>query len=441
MPTEKTAPNIGGGVVGVDGVSGGVVARVRGRELRRRDGHAEPDDGAGGEGEEQQRAAAYPLDQEGPDYGPAELLAVVDEGDVGLGDPVGVAGGVEDRAEEVGEHGVAGPLAEGGEEHVAGPAVPGGLVAEEGAVVPPALVRAVLVEQRLVLVELELYPGRVRVAAAVVRRQDPFRLLLAVIDIEPAGRLGEEHAEEDDEAGEEGLEPGDEPPGVVTAHLEGAARRSGGDNSAGEPQGVVHGLKRKRASCQCQEERAKRPTDKGGQRRGAYPSLTSYNAAESRVVNLDDVHGPAGGSNGDTEAQQEAAAHELARPVAQALDDGADDDDDGADEHADAASVAVDAGADKGQGDDASDLVHGGDDAGPDAVVLDAVALLEGRVLEEVVDEGTVVAVHGAAEEADGGEGVDENLSLGPRARGLLDHGFVEGFIAGDDFGVDDLGL
>lgn len=104
------------------------------------------------------------------------------------------------------------PLSENGNAHVAAKTVDGRAVAEESAVVPPALVSTVHVEELLVLVKLELDPRRVGVAVAVVLGEHGSGLVLFVVDEEPPRRLGEEHAEEADQAGEQSLHPSDEPP-------------------------------------------------------------------------------------------------------------------------------------------------------------------------------------------------------------------------------------
>lgn len=79
-----------------------------------------------------------------------------------------------------------------------------------------------------------------------------------------------------------------------------------------------------------------------------------------------------------------------------------------------------------------------GHDTSPDSVVLNTVLLLEPRVLEKVVDEGAIVAVHGTAEETDEGEGVQPELSIGPGIGRLLDQGLLVGLVTLDDLGVDD---
>ena len=51
---------------------------------RGRDGHSEPDHTAAGIGEEEERSSTNAIDQIGSKQRPTELLAVVDQGDVGL---------------------------------------------------------------------------------------------------------------------------------------------------------------------------------------------------------------------------------------------------------------------------------------------------------------------------------------------------------------------
>lgn len=179
---------------------------------------------------------------------------------------------------------------------------------------------------------------------------------------------------------------------------------AGGNNGTREPKGVVHG---------------------------------TNDTAVSGVVDLNDVHGTGRGSNRNTETEKETAAHELAGAVGSGLNAGSDNDDAGSDEHTDAATPGVKGRADEGKSDDTTDLIDGRDDTGPDTVVLGSIALLEGGVLQQVVDERTVVSVHGGTEETNEREGVDQDLSLGPGTGRLLDHGLVEGLGAGDHLGLD----
>ena len=137
---------------------------------------------------------------------------VVDEGNVCLLNRVGVSCAGEDRAEEITEDSVAEPLSERGDRDTAQQTVAGWTVAPESAVVVPALVGAVDVEVFFVLVHLKPWPDRVLVAHAVVLDKEFARLVLLLVHILPARRLGNEGSCDHYEAAEEALEPGDETP-------------------------------------------------------------------------------------------------------------------------------------------------------------------------------------------------------------------------------------
>lgn len=81
------------------------------------------------------------------------------------------------------------------------------------------------------------------------------------------------------------------------------------------------------------------------------------------VRNLDDIHGTGSGGNRDAKAQDKSTTHEGVEVAPDSLDDGTDDDDDGRDKDAHLPSPGVDGGAHKGKGDDAANLIHGGDQA------------------------------------------------------------------------------
>ena len=121
------------------------------------------------------------------------------------------------------------------------------------------------------------------------------------------------------------------------------------------------------------------------------------------MAGLDNVDGPGGGSDGDTETKQEASAHELADAgivECGAGDDSAHDDEEASDEHAWSASPSIDGGTNEGESGDTADLVHGGDKAGPDAVVGAVEEGEEGFVGSETVEKRTIEAIHCLAEEA-----------------------------------------
>lgn len=155
------------------------------------------------------------------------------------------------------------------------------------------------------------------------------------------------------------------------------------------------------------------------------------------MVDLDDVHGSSGGGDGDTETEQESTSHELTSAIGSCLDAGTDDNDGCTDEHADSATPGVEGGTDEGKSHNTTNLVHGRDNTSPNTVVLGAITLLERRVLKQVVDQGTVITVHGGTEETDEREGVDHQLGFGPGIRRFLDHGLVECLATPDDLGLD----
>lgn len=111
------------------------------------------------------------------------------------------------------------------------------------------------------------------------------------------------------------------------------------------------------------------------------------------------------------------------------------DDDQCAAEHAGTPSGLVKDRADKGQRSNATNLEDGGYDPGPHTTVGPVVCFEKPRVLEQVVDEGPVVASDGAVEEGNDGEEVDKYLRTCPWSWRLLYHSLIVGLIAGDDLG------
>ena len=109
---------------------------------------------------------------------------------------------------------------------------------------------------------------------------------------------------------------------------------------------------------------------------------TTNDTTVGRVIELDDVHGSSGGSNGDTETEEESASHELSDGIGSALDNGADDNNGGTRTHSQATTETINNGADEGKSDNTTDLVHGGDNTSPDTIILDVVLLLEPLVLK-----------------------------------------------------------
>ena len=162
-------------------------------------------------------------------------------------------------------------------------------------------------------------------------------------------------------------------------------------------------------------------------------SLTANYTAIGRVVDFNDIHGTGRSRYSDTKAEKESATHELGSFMRGSLDDCAYDDNQSTASHAHSSAKAVNDGTDKRQGNDTANLVHGRDNASPEAVVLDVICGAECSVLQQVVDERSIIAVHGRAEEADDGEDVNHDHGASPFLRWLLDESLVKGFIAVDD--------
>lgn len=120
-----------------------------------------------------------------------------------------------------------------------------------------------------------------------------------------------------------------------------------------------------------------------------------------------------------------------------ALNHGANDDEGCTRKHTPASAKPIDDGSDEGQRNHATNLVHGRHDARPDTAVVDTIFFPKPGVLKEIINQRAIVAVHRAAEEADEGKEVDEELASGPGVRGVLDHGFLESFVAANDLGFD----
>lgn len=183
----------------------------------------------------------------------------------------------------------------------------------------------------LILVELELDPLAVGVTMAVEPDQVLGSQLHLAVSVQPTWRLGEPHGTKANDAREQQLKTDWDHPRRVASDVEPASGSTARNQGADGPHDVVK---------------------------------TGDDTTVGRVGDFDDVDGTGSGSDTDTEAEEEAASHELVDTgvdVGGELDDDADDDDPGANCHANSSTPCVDEGTDKGNGDDGSDLVHGGD--------------------------------------------------------------------------------
>lgn len=112
------------------------------------------------------------------------------------------------------------------------------------------------------------------------------------------------------------------------------------------------------------------------------------------------------------------------------------DDEQRATEHAGPSSGLVEDRADEGESSDATNLKHGRYNPSPDSTVRPVVRFDKPRVLEQVVNEGPIVASDCAVEESNHGEEVDEHLRLCPRPRRFFDHSLIVGLITDDHPGL-----
>lgn len=113
------------------------------RELSAGNGHGQPDKAAAEVGEEKERATSNSVNHGCSHHGKQELLAVVDESDVGLGNLTAVAGNIKHGSEKVRQDSIASPLPENGNAAIRVQTISGVLIREESPVVPPALVGSV----------------------------------------------------------------------------------------------------------------------------------------------------------------------------------------------------------------------------------------------------------------------------------------------------------
>ena len=184
----------------------------------------------------------------------------------------------------------------------------------------------------LVLVQLELNPFTLGVALSVKPDQVLSGLLLLVVSVEPSRGLGEPHGAEGDDGGEHQLETERDHPGSSASMVKTASRRAGSDEGTNGPHDVVE---------------------------------TSDDTTVGGVRDFDDVDGAGGSGDGNTETKEEAASHELVDAggvEAGELDNDTDDDDGGTNCHAGTSTPGIDGGTNKGDSNDGTNLVHGGDD-------------------------------------------------------------------------------
>lgn len=304
-----------------------------------------------------------------------------------------------------------------------------GSLVEESAVIPPAFVlkqtvstlfekyiirgrayRSVELKEMFVFVELKLNPGRFWVIETMPFGEDGVCLLTLVASEEPSGRLGDKHAETDDETRENHLEPDGDDPRVVALNLKGPTSCTGSQDGASKPSGVAE---------------------------------TGDDTTVFGVSGFDDPDRSCGSCDRHTKPENKSTAHHLTLGCiggCKSLYDGTDNDQHAADEHANTTSPSVDGRTNEGKGGHTADLVHGADDTSPDTFILSVEVLQEVLlIVQETTQKHAVVAVHGLAEEADQENGKQLQIAgMGP-GNWLTEQSLVEGFTTFDFLDFDDL--
>lgn len=265
-------------------------------------------------------------------------------------------------------------------------------------------------QEFLVLGKLKLDPRRFGVAISVPFGQEIARLLAFAMGKEPPRGLGEEHGEGHNNSGEEKLKPERDQPRVVALDLKASASGTGSQDGSDQPSGVAK---------------------------------TGDDATLHGMSSLDDPDGTRTSGNGDTEADEETTTDDLTfRSIGHSsrLNDCSDDDEGRADQHADTASKAINGGSHERKSCHTSDLMHGRNETGPDALVL-AIEMGEEvfLVVEQTAQQHAIVSVHGLAEKADQESKPQKDSSRVSPGHGFLENGGIVGFATVDFLDLDDL--
>ncbi|OAA47903.1 hypothetical protein NOR_02393 [Metarhizium rileyi] len=150
--------------------------------------------------------------------------------------------------------------------------------------------------------------------------------------------------------------------------------------------------------------------------------------------------GPPVAINDNSKPKKETTSHELTGSITSALNDGTcflvsessammlafqacdgckqrtNNDESGATSQTSSSTIGVANRTEEGESNDAANLVHGRDNASPDATVGAIVLGDKPRVLQQVVDQAAVVAVDCAVEEGNQGEEINHNLTPDSKA-------------------------
>lgn len=118
-------------------------------------------------------------------------------------------------------------------------------------------------------------------------------------------------------------------------------------------------------------------------------AVTSHHTPIGRVGGLNDVDGTCCSGDRDAKTEHEASSHELADAGigdGKTAHDCTEDDQKTAQKHADTATPCVDCRTNKGESTDTADLVHGRDDACPDARIAAMEVVEEDGVGEQTIE-------------------------------------------------------
>lgn len=366
-------------------------------DTNRNDG-GDPDNAAADVCKEQKWATTGLVDEESTEDGESELHAGKSKVDVHLLGLIGDTSALENTGDEVRDGTVASPLAEDGDCDVATHTVTSSSGVEESTIIPPAFVGTVHLKMLAVFAQLHLHPDAVGVTFAMVFRKHSLRSLVMATGVQPSRRFRKSPSTGKDETWEEELKPDWEDPTLVSWKIFGTTGGTRCEDGAHKPKSSQNNI----TSAERKLHNSPESVVDGGN-----------NTTSGRVSSLNNEHGSSGSQDGDTESEQETTTHELANGIVLwlcgRLNNDTQNGDGAADAHADFASPGIRARSDEWQGNDASDLIHGCDNAGPSTSRFDMVVLLERFVGEERVEHAAVESIASRAEEAD--EGAEEEYN------------------------------
>lgn len=171
---------------------------------------------------------------------------------------------------------------------------------------------------------------------------------------------------------------------------------------------------------------------------------TSQGTTVERMGDFDDVSWTGGGGDGDTETEEETTSEvlwERQGDFGSSLNDGTEDDDRATNEHSHLTAPGIDSWTDEWKSRHTTNLVHGGNVSSLDTNVVGIEILLVGRHDQEGTHEGSVVTVHGGAEEGEETAGVELDGGFGPWPWRFLGQSCGQILTTSDDLNISDLSI